>query len=336
MRKIRMLLLLLATLLAAAACSSSGSVNSSGGGSSGTKDTYTIATSNDPSRYMFYYALQQGLVPSSSVNLKVAYLPFAAAIAAAKSKQYPIVESNLVTTAQEQAAGLGAKIFSPGLTDVGTTVIIVPKNSPITSPSQLKGKKVGTVSLATSYMLETRDLLSGNFGLNTSLTGGDIQWSPITSPTAMLATLASGGLSAAVTNGSQTYTALYAQPNSDFRVLYPVTSNFTAIAPGPSISSTFDMYTSPDSVKAADIPEIQRMIAASYAYFQQNESAVIAQVAKEQDVSSALLKWEASLFGLQAGPFNDTQKTWFTTFLGVAAKLGSIKSAPPLANLITG
>lgn len=335
MRKIR-IMLLLAALLAAVACSSSASTNSANGTGSAAKDTYTIATSNDPSRYMFYYALQHGLVSSGSVNLKVAYLPFAAAIAAAQSKQYPIVESNLVTTAQQQAAGLGTKIFSPGLTDVGTTVIIVQKNSPITSPSQLKGKKVGTVSLATSYMLETRDLLTRNFGLNTSLTGGDLQWSPITSPTAMLATLQSGGLSAAVTNGSQTYTALYAQPNSDFRVLYPVTSGFSAIAAGPSISSTFNMYTSPDSVKAGDVAEIRRMIAASYAYFKQNESTVIAQVAKDQDVSSALLKWEAGLFGLQAGSFSDTQKTWFTTFLGVAAQLGSIKSAPPLANLITG
>lgn len=335
MRKIR-ILLLFATLSAAVACSSSGNTNSPSSASSGTKATYTIATSNDPSRYMFYYALQHGLIHSDSVNLKVTYLPFAAAIAAAQSKQYPIVESNLITTAQQQAAGLGTKIFSPGLTDVGTTVIIVPKNSPITSPSQLKGKKVGTVSLATSYMLEARDLLTRNFGLNTSLTGGDIQWSPITSPTAMLATLQSGGLAAAVTNGSQTYTALYAQPNSDFRVLYPVTSDFKAIAPGPSISSTLNMYTSPDSVKAADVSEVRRMIAASYAYFQQDESAVIAQVAKEQDVSSALLKWEAGLFGLQAGSFNGTQKTWFTTFLGVAAQLGSIKSAPPLANLITG
>ena len=335
MRKIGTLLLL-AVLLMTVACSSSGSGNSSGGGSSGTKDSYTIVTSNDPSRYMFYYALQHGLIHSDSVNLKVVYLPFAAAIAAAQSKQYPIVESNLVTTAQQQAAGLGTKIFSPGLTDVGTTVIIVPKNSPITSPSQLKGKKVGAVSLATSYMLEARDLLNRNFGLNTSLTGGDIQWSPITSPTAMLAALQSGGLSAAVTNGSQTYTALYAQPNSDFRVLYPVTSNFKAIAPGPSISSTFNMYTSPDSVKTADVAEIRRMIAASYAYFQHNESTVIAQVASEQEVSGALLKWEAGLFGLQAGPFNDTQKSWFTTFLGVAAQLGSIKSAPPLVNLITG
>jgi ABC-type amino acid transport substrate-binding protein len=270
---------------------------------------------------MFYYALQHDLIHSDTVNLKVAYLPFAAAIAAAQSKQYPIVESNLVTTAQQQAAGLGTKIFSPGLTDTGTTVIIVPKNSPITSPSQLKGKKVGTVSLATSYMLEARDLLSRNFGLNTSLTGGDIQWSPITSPTALLATLQSGGLAAAVTNGSQTYT---------------VTSDFRAIAAGPSISSTFNMYTSPDSVKAADVPEVRRMIAASYAYFQRNESSVIAQVASEQGVSGALLKWEAGLFGLQAGPFNGTQKTWFTTFLSVAAQLRSIKSAPPLANLITG
>jgi ABC-type nitrate/sulfonate/bicarbonate transport system substrate-binding protein len=335
MRKIR-IILMLAALLVAAACSSSGSTNSSAGASSGAKDTYTIVTSNDPSRYMFYYALQHDLIHSDTVNLKVAYLPFAAAIAAAQSKQYPIVESNLVTTAQQQAAGLGTKIFSPGLTDTGTTVIIVPKNSPITSPSQLKGKKVGTVSLATSYMLEARDLLSRNFGLNTSLTGGDIQWSPITSPTALLATLQSGGLAAAVTNGSQTYTALYAQPNSNFRVLYPVTSDFRAIAAGPSISSTFNMYTSPDSVKAADVPEVRRMIAASYAYFQRNESSVIAQVASEQGVSAALLKWEAGLFGLQAGPFNGTQKTWFTTFLGVAAQLGSIKSAPPLANLITG
>jgi ABC-type amino acid transport substrate-binding protein len=335
MRKIRALILL-AALLAVAACSSSGGASSPGGSSGGAKDTYTIATSNDPSRYMFYYALQHGLIHSDSVDLKVAYLPFAAAIAAAQSKEYPIVESNLVTTAQEQAAGLGTKIFSPGLTDVGTTVIIVPKNSPITSPSQLKGKKVGTVSLATSYMLEARDLLSKKFGLNTSLTGGDIQWSPITSPTAMLAALESGGLSAAVTNGSQTYTALYAQPSSDFRVLYPVTSDFEAIAPGPSISSTFNMYTSPDSVKAADVPQVRRMIAASYAYFQQNESTVIAQVAKEQDVSAALLNWEAGLFGLQAGSFSSTQKTWLTTFLGVATQLGSIKSDPPLANLITG
>lgn len=336
MRRKTTMLLLLATLLVTAACSSSGSAASSGGGNGGTVHTYTLSTSSDPSRSMFYYALQHGLVHSDSVNLKVAYLPFAAAVAAAQSKQYPIVESNIITTAQQQAAGLSTKVFSPGLTDVGATVIIVPKNSPITSPSQLKGKKVGTVSLATSYMLETRDLLSKKFGLNTSLTSGDIQWSPITSPTALLSTLQSGGLAAAVTNGSGTYTALYAQPNSDFKLLYPITANFRSIAPGPSISTTFNMYTSPDSISTADIPEIRRMIAASYTYFQNNKSAVIAQVAKDQHVSIGLLNWEVGDFGMQAGPFNETQKTWFSTFVGIAAQLGTLKSDPSLTDLITG
>jgi hypothetical protein len=283
---------------------------------------------------MFYYALAHNLVPSSSVKLKVAFLPFAAAVAAQTTKQYQIVESNVINTAQQQASGLKSLVFSSGVLDHGSTVIITKKGSSVTSLCQLKGKKVGTVALATSYMLETRYVMKKDCGMNAALTGGDVDWVQIAAPTQLLSSLQSGAIDAVVANQATTYTALHATADPQFQGIFNVTKEFMKVAPGPSISSTFNEYASPDSVNTADIPEIQRTLAASVAYFNAHKSQIESQVASQQHVPLGLLKWEADTISLAGGQVTPTQRKWLGSLVHIGAGLGALKSEPALSTLL--
>jgi ABC-type nitrate/sulfonate/bicarbonate transport system substrate-binding protein len=267
------------------------------------------------------------------VELDMNFVPFAAATAAANTKQYDIVEMNTTTTAALQAQGLGTKIISTGLLDPKTTVIIVPKDSDIESPADLEGKQIGATALATTYILQTRYLLTKNFGLDTSLEGGDVKWAPIADPTTLLSTLETGGVDAVVATQASNYTALNGE-DSKFKVLYPVTEEWSKLFPGPSRQTTLNIYTDPMSIDEDHIPEVVRMFAESYKYFAENKDEVVKAVATEQGIDEGLVAWEADIFQYSAGPFTDESKEWMQGIIDVAAELGVLEASVPVDDLI--
>ena len=326
------LALVLAPILAltVAGCGSSDDNKSDASG----KSTYTVMTAADPSRYLVYYALQHGLIKSDTVKLDVKFLPFAAAQQASGSRQYDIVEINPMTQVLQNESGVNSKILANGLSDSGSARIFVKKDSPITSVDQLKGKRVGAVSLPTSFMLAARYLMQKEFGLDAPLEGGNVKFSGIASPASLLSALKAGSLDAVITTLADTYTA---QNDSDLRELYNVynpDSGLSKYLPGPPVATVLNMYTGPDSVDPKDIPEIQRIFKEATEYYEANKDKVVADLAKEYDVPEDLVKFEAEYLTLSPSPVTEEQKSWVDGFLKIAVEMKMMKDAPDDVNTL--
>jgi ABC-type nitrate/sulfonate/bicarbonate transport system substrate-binding protein len=322
------LALVTATALALTACGPASAPEPTAGPP---KHQYTVMTADEVSRWLVYFPFQHGLVKSDTVDLDFQFLPFAAAQQASGTRQYDLVEINPITTVAQNDAGVTSEIISAGLTDLGSTRVYVQKDSPIKTLADLKGKRVGAVSLPTSYVLATRIMMK-DAGLNPALEGGDVQFSAIAAPPQLISTLESGGLDAIITSGAAgTYPA---STNPNLREIYDTYKGLKKVLPGPTTVTSINMYTGPDSIDKADVPEIRRMFAEARDYYAANKDEIIKTVAEEHSVDIELVKWVAKYLELAPSPLDKEQTAWIKGFLGYAVDLGMIKAAPDVSTLI--
>jgi NitT/TauT family transport system substrate-binding protein len=323
------LLIGLATALAACA----GSNATPGVTTSGLKTVYLVSTADDPNRRVMYFSITHGYVQSPTVDLQFQYLPFATAATTFQSKQYPLVEANWLNVAQAYQGGQLTQILSPGIANVAQTILALPKNSTITDPSQLKGKKVGIISLGTIYALEGRYVLNKKFGLNPALQGGDIKWQEVNAGDALLGLLKNGDLDAALVTQIQSYTVQ--QNTSDYKVLENITKDYLALTNTKYVmNSALVIYKNPDSMPVNDAKEAQRLLAANYDYYKSHKDAIVSEVAKETKIDPNYLKWATTYFDFPTGAVTADAKSVIQAGWQAAIAIKSINSAPPIEQCI--
>jgi NitT/TauT family transport system substrate-binding protein len=331
MLKHRLFYIFLGVAMAMAGCGGNGAP--SGVTTSGLKTVYQVSTADDPNRRIMYFSITHGYVQSPTVDLQFQYLPFATAATTFQSKQYPLVEANWLNVAQAYQGGQLTQIVSPGIANVAQTILALPKNSTITDASQLKGKKVGIISLGTIYALEGRYVLNRKYNLNPALQGGDIKWQEINAGDALLGLLKSGDIDAALVTQIQSYTVQ--QNPSDYKVLENVTKAYLQLTNTKYVmNSALVIYKNPDSMPAKDAKEVQRMLAANYEYYKAQKDAIVTEVAKETKVDVNYLKWATTYFDFPTGAVSADAKSVIQAGWQAAITIKSITSAPPIEQCI--
>lgn len=331
MLKMRLYYVLLVAATIVTACG--GGSAPSGVTTSGLKTVYQVSTADDPNRRIMYFGITHGYVQSPTVDLQFQYLPFATAATTFQSKQYPLVEANWLNVAQAYQGGQVTQILSPGIANVGLTIIALPKNSKITDAAQLKGKRVGIISLATIYALEGRYVLNKKFNLNPALQGGDIKWQEIAAGDALLGLLKNGDIDAAVVTQIQAYTVQ--QDSADYKVLENVTKDYLQLTNTKYVmNSALVIYKNPDSMPAKDAKEVQRLLAANYDYYKAHKDAIVTEVAKETKTDGAYLKWVTTYLDFPTGAVTPDAKSVIQAGWQAAIEIKSINSAPPIDQVI--
>ena len=322
--------LVLTAGLAVAACGSGGS---GGEENAAGARVYTLSTADDPNRYMFYYPMLHDLVKDPEVKVEIELLPFASAAEAFLNRQYDIVEANWLNAAQGAEKDFNTKIISAGLLNTGLTSIIVPKDSPVKSPSDLKGKKLGIQAQGTIFSTEARALLQEKYGVNASLENGDVQWVEVPEIPTLFRLLQKGDIDAIIGTQLSTYQVV-GDPGGPNKILTEVTKEYDAMTGAEATqNSSFITYDDP-GIPPKDVEAIQKLFQANTAYFKAHTAEIVDLVVKEEKAEKAYLDWTLENLSVDMGPVNPAQKKMIESGLESAAKLDMISSVPNADSLI--
>jgi hypothetical protein len=100
-------------------------------GIQGNRLTVSLALLDDPSRRAALYAIEQGIVASSNIDVNITYLPPSALAEAATTKQYDVIEALPLIIPASARQDLGFIVLSAGADDLDSTLLFV-RNPPST------------------------------------------------------------------------------------------------------------------------------------------------------------------------------------------------------------
>ncbi len=103
----------------------------------GGRVTVTLALLDEPIRRAALYAIEEGLVTSTSIDLNITYLPPSAIAEAATTKQYDVVEALPLIVPASARQAVGFIVLSAGVDDLDSTLLFVKNTS---SPRETSGK----------------------------------------------------------------------------------------------------------------------------------------------------------------------------------------------------
>lgn len=294
------------------------------------RTTIELAYSDDPSRHALLWALVNGKVTSTTVDVKVSFLPVAQIIPAANTKQFDAIEATPLAVPRAPGEEPGFLILSNGLVNSGSTALVVAKGGPVRTPADLKGRTVGVASLGATFLLEARFVLQRVYGLNTDLRSGEVRFSE-TPPEATAQLVKDGKLDAAVVSQLATYRLLN---SPDHRTLMNVTQEFQKAAGRPPVNSIVVTYRDRAATKRAALAEVQRLLAASRAYLLEHRDEVFQDVAQKRKVDPAFLTWVFGVQDLAAGPVTDQDIAQIAATWDAAKAIGDIRSVPKIQDLV--
>jgi ABC-type nitrate/sulfonate/bicarbonate transport system substrate-binding protein len=292
--------------------------------------TIELAYSDDPSRHALLWALVNGKVGSSSIDVKVSFLPVAQIIPAANTRQYDAIEATPLAVPRAPGDEPGFLILSNGLVNSGSTALVVAKDGPIRTPADLKGRTLGVASLGATFLLEARFVLQRVHGLNTDLRSGEVKFSE-TPPEATAQLVKDGKLDGAVLSQLATYRLL---KSPDHRTLMNVTQEFQKAAGRPPVNSIVVTYKDKAATKRAALAELQRLLAASRAYLNDHRAEVFKDIAQRRNVDPDFLIWVFNVQDIAAGPVTDQDIAQISATWDAAKLIGDIQSVPNIQDLV--
>lgn len=294
------------------------------------RTTIDLAYSDDPSREALLWAIVNGKVRSTSVDVNVKLLPIGQIIPAANTKQFDAIEATPLAVARASGPEPGFLILSNGLVGVSGTGLVVGKDSPIRSPADLKGRTIGVASLGGTFVFEARYVLQRAYGLNTDLRTGEVKFSE-TPPEATAQLLKDGKLDAAVLTQLARYRL---ESSPDHRTLLNVTEEFAKLAGKPVVNSVVVTYRDRVATKGAALAELQRMLAETRTYLSEHRDEVLREVAAKRNVDRAFLDWVFRTHELAAGPVTAEEAARITATWEAARAIGDIPSYPKIDDVL--
>lgn len=288
--------------------------------------TLKMAVLQDPSRDLFLYALDAGLVQSDQIKLELTRLPMAAVIEAVASRQFDILEASVMAIPGAHLGGLPLLMISPALVNQSGTLLASAAAGPITSLAQLDGKTLGVASLGGTFVLESRALLGLYHGLDVTLPSGKVRYQEVPAET-IPALLQQGKLDAAVLMHQPAYRA---SSTPGVQVLANITRELKAASGLQSVvNSVLVTYQAVSQDRPQELRAALALLRDSRDYFLQHQAKVINAIAQQQQIDPAFLTWwlEGQDFaaGMNISDYqSDIQGLW-----SLAQQLGDLKSLPP-------
>jgi ABC-type nitrate/sulfonate/bicarbonate transport system substrate-binding protein len=300
------------------------------GDDAGGRATVTLAVFDDPSRHAALYALENALVTSDVVDLVPAYVSQSGLSDALSARQYDVIETASLAIPPAVEEGDDVVVLSAGRIDQAGTLLFVQAGGDVTDVSDLTGEELGLSSLEGMPALKSRYLLQEGHDMDVSADGGGLSF--VEAPSQSLSgLLRSGDVSAAVL---QDLSAYLASNDADFVALANVSEDVSTLPTPPLLDSV--LITFGDIAREDDgtLQEVNRLLGESLAYFQANREAILDEVAVQQDVDPAYLRWWWERVSLPFGDVSpDVQQQLLDTWQAAEA-IGELETYPDLEGLV--
>ncbi|HEX6988278.1 MAG TPA: MqnA/MqnD/SBP family protein, partial [Bacillota bacterium] len=281
-------------------------------------------------RDVVLWALKNGEVTSDTIEVEISMLPYAAIIEAFGSQSYDVVEASPVAVPRALQGDLELLLFSPGLVNRAGTSLYVGAGSDLTDPRDLRGQTIGVFSLGGTFVLETRYVLHKGYGLDVSLTGGDVTFQEVP-PQNLLQMLKDGSLPAGVVLQQAGYLI---RDSADYRRLVDVTGEFQRLTGQYSMNSILVTYPDTAGEKGEALRELARLLQASAQYAEEHRGEVIAAVAEARGEDAGYLEYFFEAYDLVFGdPVTDYADAITVTW-EAAREIGDTRSVPSVDDLL--
>ena len=150
------------------------------------KDKITYAHLIDPSLEGLLYAINTGIVKSSTVEVDAKALAIPALIQSTPTKRFDVIMNAVMAIPLAKKRGLNLVVLSTALRagagrEGGS--VWVKADSPYQSVKDLKGKTIGNYALRATGTTWIRIALWKAHGMNVSYEGGDMKWVQLPAPT---------------------------------------------------------------------------------------------------------------------------------------------------------
>lgn len=254
------------------------------------KEKLSVGLNIDPSHAAMTYALRTGKVKSDVVDLDLHLLSVNALTQGASTKRFDILQSSALSVPRAIKQGLDLKILGISSTGPGHgRDIWVKKDSPLQKPEDLKGKTLGTYSLATGSVTLVRIALWKHYHFNVAANGGDFIMRQM-QQTAMPAALSTGQLDASMLSNIQAYNA---EKSGAFRSLISTDGINIKLFGTRPIAAVFIGYTERLKAKPEAYRAAMMLLRDSRNYAVAHPDEVYGAVAKAENVDEAYLRvWE--------------------------------------------
>ncbi len=200
----------------------------------------------------------------------------------------------------------------------------------ISSPSELRGRDVGVVSLVDAATLEYRYLMQAGYELEASPAEGDVTLHE--APSESLRTLLAGGeIDAALVRGLDAFAML---EDGDYRVLSHVSEEVRALAKSPILTSVLTTYADVAASKREAFLETNRLFTEARVYFDANRSGVFQAVSGDADSDAEFVAWWWERHDLLFGDFSEDVVAQLLSLWTVAVDVGDIEAAPELESVL--
>ena len=282
----------------------------------------------DPSHEAVIWALKNGKVKSDKVQVEATPLDISALIQATAARTYDVVQTAAVAVPRARERGLDLRIIGTALRYHASgegAGIWVPKNSPIKSVADLKGKKLGVYSIGSAGITLIRIALSDVHGLNTATRGGDVELVEIPAP-ALPAALASGRIDAATLIHAQ---AFKAAKDGDFVAITQTAEDLSKKLGSRMVSAVLAGYGDKLEANPDTYIEFLRVLRASVEYAQQHPDEVYAAAGAATGTDPEFFRAWFTRFSEFPVSLTGQDITAIDLLFKRSVDLGLMKDAPP-------
>jgi len=322
-RRTAVVIVALCCLVALAGCAFGG------GPAAAEAKTIKLAVSDDPTRHMALWALEHGKVDTGGMDVAVTYLPNETATQAFQTRKYELIEASPVSVAASSASGFETRIVSAGVLNRTGTVVYVPSDSAIRDGSDFKGARIAIGSLGGSSTQELRFVLQEDYGLDTSLKGGDVVLQPA-SPDSLFTLLKQGQFDGAVMLNRASYLAA---KDPSLRIALEVSKKASAITHASATQTVLVTYPDVEHAKRDELADLNGVLAASVAYARDHKAEVAQAVAQGNAATADYLQWWWQHADLRFGSLDDADIAGVEAFWTMAKTVGQIKEKPSFDDL---
>ncbi|OZI62663.1 ABC transporter substrate-binding protein [Bordetella genomosp. 11] len=297
------------------------------------RPTVTYAYLLDPAYDVVTWAMRNGKVPSSTIDVQARALAIPQLIQATSAKQYDVIMAAVVSLPAAVQRGLAVNVLAASLRAAPAgegAGVWVPRDSALKTPQDLKGKTLGSYGLRSTGYTQIRIALAKKYGLNMALDGGDVNQVEIQAPN-LPGALASGKLDAATLIHSQAYRAL---KSGEYRLIAETARDNNEIFKTRFVSAVNIAYPERLSKQPDAYVEFCRVFRESLKYAMANKAEVFGAVGKESGLEPDFFEWWFSKNSEVPGYFSEEHAEAIMLFYEQARDLGVLKSYPDIRTLV--
>ncbi|ARP83885.1 hypothetical protein CAL12_25750 [Bordetella genomosp. 8] len=293
----------------------------------------TYAYLLDPAYDVVTWAMRNGKVASSTIDVQARALAIPQLIQATSAKQYDVIMAAVVSLPAAVQRGLSVSVLATSLRAAPAgegAGVWVPRDSALKKPQDLKGKTLGSYGLRSTGYTQIRIALTKKYGLNMALEGGDVSQVEIQAPN-LPGALASGKLDAATLIHSQAYRAM---KSGDYRLIAETARDNNEIFKTRFVSAVNIGYPERLSKQPEAYVEFCRVFRESLKYAMANKAEVFGAVGKESGLEPDFFEWWFTRNSEVPAYFSDEHAQAITLFYEQARDLGVLKSFPDIRTLV--